>query len=115
MRAHELLVVTAALGCAGGQAIGRTATPVPRPPSPAIYRYKIYRGMSPGSFDSIWTKTLSDTSLSYQDSEVVNRSTYYYAVTAEDSNYQESDYSAGVSAVPYGITIYVYASALAQA
>jgi hypothetical protein len=83
-------------------------------PSPAIYRYKIYRGMSPGSFDSIWTKTLSDTSLSYQDSEVVNRSTYYYAVTAEDSNYQESDYSAGVSAVPYGITIYVSASALAQ-
>ncbi|PYP76000.1 MAG: hypothetical protein DMD25_11750, partial [Gemmatimonadetes bacterium] len=30
MRAHKLLVVAAALGCAGGQAVGRTARLVPR-------------------------------------------------------------------------------------
>src|SRR5947199_3709992 len=37
MRAHELLVVTAMLGCAGrgGQTVGRTAGPVPPAPHPA--------------------------------------------------------------------------------
>jgi beta-N-acetylhexosaminidase len=34
MRAHRLLVVATVLGCAGGQTVGRTATPVPRPSSP---------------------------------------------------------------------------------
>jgi beta-N-acetylhexosaminidase len=34
MRAHRLLVVAAVLGCAGGQSVGRTAKPVPRPSSP---------------------------------------------------------------------------------
>ena len=34
MRAHRLLIVAAVLGCAGGHAVGRTATPVPRPSSP---------------------------------------------------------------------------------
>ena len=34
MRAHRLLVVAAVLGCAGGQTVGRTAKPVPRPSSP---------------------------------------------------------------------------------
>ncbi len=34
MRAHRLLIVAAALGCAGGHAVGRTAKPVPRPSSP---------------------------------------------------------------------------------
>ncbi len=34
MRAHRLLVVAAVLGCAGGQTVGRTAQPVPRPSSP---------------------------------------------------------------------------------
>ena len=36
MRAHRLLVVVAVLGCAGGQAVGRTAEPVPAPPSPVL-------------------------------------------------------------------------------
>jgi len=34
MRSHRLLVVAAVLGCAGGQTVGRTAKPVPRPSSP---------------------------------------------------------------------------------
>src|SRR5437879_6774720 len=34
MRTHRLLIVTAMLGCAGGQTVGRTAPPVPRPSSP---------------------------------------------------------------------------------
>jgi beta-N-acetylhexosaminidase len=33
MRAHRLLVLAAVAGCAGAQAVGRAAPPVPRPPS----------------------------------------------------------------------------------
>jgi len=48
MRAHKLLVVAAALGCAGGQAVGRTARLVPRSSSavPVVSVESLFAGLT---------------------------------------------------------------------
>jgi hypothetical protein len=80
-------------------------------PSSRLLRYNIYRGSQPGAYDSLWTKNVASTLLTYRDSTVRNRRTYYYAVSAVDSNLLESVRSNEVVASPQGITLYVQAGA----
>jgi pectate lyase len=61
--------------------------------------YNIYRSMTSGSG---YTKlnSLLLTSSNYTDSSVTNETTYYYVVTATDTNSNESEYSSEESAKP---------------
>lgn len=81
-------------------------------PSGRIFEHKVYRGTQAGVFDSLWTKRIPHTELSYSDTTVRNGLTYFYAVTVVDSSYLESGFSNQVSVTPDGMTYYVRAGAL---
>ena len=59
--------------------------------------YRVYRSTTSDSGFSPLTSIID--SLSYTDDTVANSSTYYYVVTAVDSEGNESPYSNQVSAV----------------
>ncbi|MDD5011594.1 MAG: carbohydrate-binding protein [Phycisphaerae bacterium] len=61
--------------------------------------YSIYRSTTSGSgYTKLNTPLLTDSN--YTDNAVTNNTTYYYIVTATDTNSNESDYSNEVSAYP---------------
>ena len=61
--------------------------------------YSIYRSTTSGSDYTKLNSTLL-TSSDYTDSNVTNETTYYYVVTATDTNTNESGYSSETSALP---------------
>lgn len=58
--------------------------------TPGITQYNVYRGTISGG---PYTKIASGNFLTYTDSNVTSGSTYFWVVTAVDSNNQESPYS----------------------
>ncbi|HKL22407.1 MAG TPA: prolyl oligopeptidase family serine peptidase, partial [Tichowtungia sp.] len=60
--------------------------------------YRVYRSTNPGSYGSALTNGL--TASEYVDSTAGNFTTYYYVVTAVDTNNVESDAGSEVSATP---------------
>lgn len=61
--------------------------------------YNIYRSTTSGSGYTKLNGSLLASS-DYTDNDVINGTTYYYVVTAADTNANESDYSSEVSAYP---------------
>ncbi len=80
-------------------------------PSPAIGHYRIHRGTAPHAYDAGWTKTVPGTTHSFTDTSITIGVTYHYAVTAVDSNLQESAYTDDVSGRSAILTLYVSAEA----
>ena len=66
--------------------------------SPDIVAYDVYRGVQNGG---PYTKiaTTSSSQLDYTDTQVTNGDTYYYVVTASDSQNEESAYSNQAEAI----------------
>ena len=60
--------------------------------------YSVYRSTTSGSYGSALTNGLASSD--FVDSTAINYTTYYYAVTAADTNSNESAQSAEVSAMP---------------
>ena len=102
-----LLAALAQLGCSNSS--GGSSQPPPPPiahsvglewidnASPVI-GYNVYRGTASGGPYTVLNSALvSETQ--YQDSSVQSGQTYYYVVTAVDSNEVESIYSNQVSAI----------------
>ena len=74
------------------------------PPNPGFKQYKIYRSTStnPASFQVV--KTISDIDLNYWgDGSVETDTDYYYRITVEDDDGNESYYSRDVWAIANGI------------
>jgi len=66
---------------------------------PDLAGYNVYRSLVSGTgYNKLNTQLITATS--YSDTQVVNETTYYYVITAEDSSGNESSYSAEVSATP---------------
>lgn len=64
--------------------------------SPDISSYNVYRGTAPGSYTRINQSAITTTQ--YSDTTVATNVTYYYAVTAVDSNGAESAMSSPATA-----------------
>lgn len=77
---------------------------------PDLSKYRIYRGLKSRDYDPTWTKEVPKSETSYVDTSALSGITYYYAVSAVDSNLNESYLSEEVSETAYGINIYVDAS-----
>jgi len=70
-------------------------------PEPDVTGYNVYRSLASGTGYSLLNGTpLAGTS--YQDATVINDTTYFYVVTAFDSELLEGNFSAEVSATPAG-------------
>ncbi|MFC1724061.1 kelch repeat-containing protein [candidate division KSB1 bacterium] len=71
-----------------------------------MFYYTIYKsrtnGFTPSSSDSIAAIVFPDST--YRDSTVLVDSTYYYVIAAVDSYFNQSDFSAQASGVPYDST-----------
>jgi len=71
-------------------------------PESDIASYGVYRGTSPDPTSKI--ASVSDTT-GYADTGVTNETTYYYRITAIDTDGNESDYSSNVRATPSAETL----------
>ncbi|MGE5682757.1 MAG: right-handed parallel beta-helix repeat-containing protein, partial [Bacillota bacterium] len=78
-----------------------------RNPEKDLAFYVIYRGKTSRQYDPGWRKVVSYYKTSFIDSSAVSGNKYYYVITSLDSSGNESGFSNEVSAVPYGINIYV--------
>jgi len=74
---------------------------------PDLKLYKLYRRTSGQDYDEYWTKKIPYTDTHYIDTNVVIDTVYYYAVSAVDSNLNESLLSEDVAASPLGRLLYV--------
>ena len=75
-----------------------------------LAKYRIYRGVTSHSYNPSWTKEVLPSETSYLDTSAQNGKTYYYAITAVDSSYNESEFSLEISASPLFTTYYVSVS-----
>jgi len=74
--------------------------------------YHVYRAVATGGPYERLHESLLEAS-SYTDTDVVDRTTYYYVVTAEDDAGNESAYSSEASAAPQGVnSMHVFAIVL---
>jgi hypothetical protein len=65
--------------------------------------YNVYRSTTPGNYYIKLNGSLLNSS-DYTDNSAANGTTYYYVVTAADTNYNESVYSGEVTATPSNST-----------
>lgn len=75
---------------------------------PDLASYTVYRSTTSGSNYAAVVSGITPSS--YTDNDVTNGTTYYYAVTATDTNANESAYSAEASATP-GVPVPIVVSA----
>jgi len=74
---------------------------------PDLAKYLLYRGETSGVYDSVWTKIIMPTLTTFADTSAITGKVYYYALSAIDSSHNESLLSPEVSAIPYGISVWV--------
>ncbi|MBN1348768.1 right-handed parallel beta-helix repeat-containing protein [candidate division KSB1 bacterium] len=80
---------------------------------PDLKGVRLYRGRESQNYDDCWTKEIPATQTSFIDTSVVPGETYFYAISAVDSNLNESRLSPEISGSPLGRHINVDARASA--
>jgi len=74
---------------------------------PDLKLYKLYRRMWGKSYNASQAIEISKSETSYIDINVITGKEYYYAISAVDSNLNESDLSEDVTGTPLGRLLYV--------
>ncbi|MBN1301614.1 MAG: right-handed parallel beta-helix repeat-containing protein [Melioribacteraceae bacterium] len=83
-----------------------------QPAGEEISGYKIYKGTESGVYNQRWNIFLPSEITSYEDTNITAGIEYFYAITAMDSSYNESQFSEEVNCIVYGINIYVNENSL---
>ncbi|NIV15168.1 MAG: hypothetical protein GWN62_29120, partial [Aliifodinibius sp.] len=72
-----------------------------------IKGYRLYRGTKSKNYDADWTKLISPFKTEYTDTSAITGMTYYYSISAINSDGNESELSEEVKATPLGVKIFV--------